>query len=186
MDHYLDIAIRPDPEFVTPMLLNALFAKLHVALIGSPALGHVGISFPAAPKSLASLGSLLRMHGNREVLTGLMQTEWFGGVGDHISVSRIRPAPANVPHCAVRRVQAKSNPERMRRRLIKRHAIVYEEAAKRVPEASTEKLALPWLQLKSSSTRQSFRLFILQQPAEPAVGEFNAYGLSRVATLPWF
>ncbi|MET0043908.1 MAG: type I-F CRISPR-associated endoribonuclease Cas6/Csy4, partial [Candidatus Thiodiazotropha sp. 6PLUC3] len=29
MDHFQDLQILPDPEFSTPMLMNALFAKLH-------------------------------------------------------------------------------------------------------------------------------------------------------------
>ena len=33
MDHYLDIRLLPDPEFPAPLLMNALFTKLHRALV---------------------------------------------------------------------------------------------------------------------------------------------------------
>jgi CRISPR-associated endonuclease Csy4 len=32
--HYLDIQVQPDPEFPAAHLMNALFAKLHRALVG--------------------------------------------------------------------------------------------------------------------------------------------------------
>ena len=33
MDAYLELRLRPDPEFSADLLLNALFAKLHRALV---------------------------------------------------------------------------------------------------------------------------------------------------------
>lgn len=35
MDHYLDIRVLPDPEFSAQTLLEALFAKLHRALVAT-------------------------------------------------------------------------------------------------------------------------------------------------------
>ena len=54
MDSYIDIRVRPDPEFSMPMLMNALVSKLHRALVAINA-DDIGISFPGytmAPKSL--------------------------------------------------------------------------------------------------------------------------------------
>lgn len=52
-------------------------------------------------------------------------------------------------------------------------------------EARTD---LPWLNLRSLSTGQSFRLFIRHGEllSAPVVGMFSTYGLSATATVPWF
>jgi CRISPR-associated endonuclease Csy4 len=49
-------------------------------------------------------------------------------------------------------------------------------------------LPLPYLALKSRSTGQPFSLFLHHTPLQPqpAPGSFNAYGLGRGATVPWF
>jgi len=46
----------------------------------------------------------------------------------------------------------------------------------------------PFVQLKSQSSAQSFRLFIQQGKLLdlPVEGEFSAYALSSKATIPWF
>ena len=63
-----------------------------------------------------------------------------------------------------------------------------EEAARRIPDEVAQRTDLPFIQLKSSSTGQHFRLFVehgaLQEHATP--GAFSLYGLSSTATVPWF
>jgi CRISPR-associated endonuclease Csy4 len=51
-----------------------------------------------------------------------------------------------------------------------------------------ERLSLPWLEVRSTSTGQRFRLFIDQEirPGPPVPGRFSPYGLSARATVPWF
>ncbi|CRI67085.1 conserved hypothetical protein [Thiocapsa sp. KS1] len=51
-----------------------------------------------------------------------------------------------------------------------------------------ERLSLPWIEVRSTSTGQHFRLFIDQKvrPGPPVPGRFSPYGLSATATLPWF
>ena len=39
MDHYVDIDVRPDPEFPVHQLMSALYAKLHRALVTQGSLG---------------------------------------------------------------------------------------------------------------------------------------------------
>ena len=107
---------------------------------------------------------------------------------DHVNVGALAHVPAGATHRTLRRVQAKSNPERLRRRLMKRHGLDETQARERIPDNAAKTLNLPFLQLRSCSTGQTFRLFLSlgpEQPA-PASGEFNAYGLSQNATGPWF
>ncbi len=173
MDHYLDIRLLPDPEFPAPILMNALFAKLHRALVAQSTT-DIGISFPGATPS--HLGGVMRLHGSAARLD------------THMDIGAISPVPDAAGHCQVRRVQSKSSAERLRRRYLKRHPEVDEEtAAQQIPNEAERRLALPYLRIKSSSSDQQFLLFIQQRPeVHQQTGDFNSYGLSSTATIPWF
>lgn len=187
MNHYIDLRLLPDPEISQPHLMGALFSKLHRALVAQHS-QHIGISFPAVQTRPPWLGDRLRLHGDQAELTGLMDANWLTGMRDHVHATRVLAVPPEARHRVVSRVQAKSNPDRLRRRQMRRHGLDAEQALARVPDAVAERLDLPFVQLQSQSTAQSFRLFIrhgeLLATASPGV--FGAYGLSATATIPWF
>lgn len=187
MDSYIELQLLPDPEFPATTLMNALFAKLHRGLANSGEV-RVGISFPDVASKGAGLGSRLRLHGQAADLEKLMSLNWLQGMRDHLSCGSLSVVPANASYRVVRRVQAKSSPERERRRLIARKGISLEAAIQAIPDSAAQNLKLPYVVLASQSTQQQFRLFIdhrpLQEQATP--GLFNAYGLSAEATIPWF
>lgn len=187
MDSYIELQLLPDPEFPATVLMNALFAKLHRGLATSGE-GRIGISFPDVEQKRIGLGERLRLHGTVADLERLMSANWLQGMRDHLSCSPISPVPATTAYRIVRRVQAKSSPERERRRLIARKGISAEAAMNAIPDSAAETLKLPYLLLRSQSTQQQFRLFVEHLPAqENAVkGSFSAYGLSAVATVPCF
>lgn len=187
MDHFIDLRVRPDPEFPVPQLLNALAAKLHRVLVALES-DDIGISFPHHRAKGAGLGDTLRLHGSAARLQQLMRTAWLGSMSEHVFPADVLPVPASASHRVVRRVQVQSNAERIRRRQMKRHGWTEEEARRRIPDTVEKQLDLPWLSLRSQSTGQPFRLFIEHQPVQPhpASGRFNAYGLSNTATVPWF
>lgn len=187
MDSYIELLLLPDPEFPPNTLMNALFAKLHRGLVSSGA-GRIGISFPDVEQKGVGLGARLRLHGTAADLERLMSVNWPQGLRDHLSCSPVSPVPATAVHRVVRRVQAKSSPERERRRLVRRQGISAEAARQTIPDSSAELLRLPYLVLTSQSTQQQFRLFVEHLPVrnEPVPGTFSAYGLSTVATVPWF
>jgi CRISPR-associated endonuclease Csy4 len=184
MDHYLELRLRQDPEFLETVLMNALFAKLHRALceVGQ---GGIGVSFPNADKNL---GDKLRLHGSKEALERLMALNWLTGMRDHLSIFELRPVPANCQHRIVQRVQAKSSAERLYRRSVRNGRLSEREAEKKTVTAKEERLQLPFVQLRSASTGEQFRLFIKQgAPMDrPQPGRFSDYGLSSIATVPWF
>lgn len=187
MDSYLELQLLPDPEFPATTLMNALFAKLHRGLVSNGE-GRIGISFPdVGPKAL-SLGLRVRLHGLAADLEKLMSLNWLQGMRDHLLLGPISAVPANAGYRAVRRVQAKSSPERERRRLITRKGISPEAAILAIPDSAAQSLKLPYVMLASQSTQQQFRLFIEHLPLrdQPVSGLFNAYGLSASATVPWF
>ncbi len=187
MDHYIDIRVRPDPELATPHVLNALAGKLHLALAGLKS-EHIGISFPRFRADRPTLGDTLRLHGDRQSLEQLMTRQWLAGINDHVRLGELLPVPATAKYRVVVRKQTCSSAERIRRRQMKRHGWTDEEAKQRIPDSIEKRLSLPFLNLRSQSTGQPYRLFIDHLPCQdtPAPGVFNTYGLSAAATVPWF
>lgn len=184
MDYFLDIRVLPDPEFAEEMLMAALFSKLHRAL-GQRGKGDIGVSFP-----LATLkpGPLLRLHGSVNALGELEELGWRKGLSDYCNSGAITPIPEILGWRCVSRVQVKSSPERLLRRSVKKGWLTEEAAALRLRSAKQQYTDLPWLNLKSLSSGQSFRLFIRHGELvdQPVSGSFGTYGLSSTATIPWF
>jgi CRISPR-associated endonuclease Csy4 len=187
LTHYIDIHLRPDPDFAASQLLAALYAKVHRALVrlGSD---DLAICFPGYSEKPLGLGHTVRVLGDSTRLAQLMALNWLSGMTDHIRVDSVAQVPADAAYRRLSRVQAKSNPDRLRRRLMKRHNLSSAQAQERIPDSATEKLRLPFLSLHSGSSGQKFFLFLrLQEPVASAnSGTFNAYGLSTTATIPWF
>lgn len=184
MDHYVDIQLLPDPELSQPVLMSALFAKIHSALISLKRV-QIGISFPKIQAlKTDGLGDCLRVHGNIDDLQLLLpQLTAF----DYAVSGHVLQIPALTKQCTVRRVQVDSSPERLRRRLMKRKHVSAAEARQLISDRAVKRLDLPFIMLRSRSTGQMFRLFIEQKQIDTAVtGEFNSYGLSNSATLPFF
>ncbi len=188
--HYIDITLLPDPEFSHAHLLGALVAKLHRALVQGQAT-DIGVSYPQhinQPVSRRTLGALLRLHGTPQALQGLMAQDWLKGMRDHTQATELRPAPANAQHRTVLRRQFKTNAERLRRRRMQRKGETAEQAAAAIPDSVERCPDLPFVQLRSNSTRQAFCLYVEHGPlsAQVVAGGFNAYGLGQGATVPWF
>ena len=188
MDHYLDITLLQDPEFSQHHLMDALFAKLHRALVGAGC-GDIGISFPQMRETVTGLGTVLRLHGRAARLSELMAANWLAGIRDHAALGAVQAVPSTCTSFrVVSRLQAKSSPARERRRLIRRKGLTEEQAMAKIPDKCAEVLHLPYVQMRSQSTGERFLLFIQHGPvqAAPEEGMFSAYGLSPTGTVPWF
>jgi len=187
IDHYLELKLLPDPEFPAPQLMNALFAKLHRGLHDLRR-NDVGVSFPDVEQARHGLRAPPRLHGSAEALARLMALNWLTGMRDHLDIGEVAPVPPQAKHRCVSRVQVDSNPERLRRRLMKRHGLDAEAAQARIPDNAAQRCALPFVSLRSNGSGEHFRLFIRHGPlldtAQP--GPFGAYGLSTTTTVRWF
>lgn len=106
MDHFQDLQILPDPEFSTPMLMNALFAKLHRSFVKIEN-RSIGVSFPHVNPDKPSLGDILRLHGDSMDLLRLQEEDWQSGMWDHMKMKAITPVPDDCKFCRVKRVQVK-------------------------------------------------------------------------------
>lgn len=181
MDCYIEIKVLPDPEFDSTTLMNALYSKLHRALV-DVGHGEIGVSFPHMGKTP---GDVLRLHANRMAIDRLMGCSWLKGLCDYTAVSQVLSIPQNVGHVNVSRVQSKKTAARLRRS-VKRGSISKLQAEEIL--ADRTQIKKPFFRLRSSSTGQHFPLFIerskLQQRA--VFGSFSAYGLSEKATVPYF
>ena len=183
MDHYVDIQVLPDPEFLETTLMNELFSKLHRAL-GKHGQGKIGVSFPDHGKTL---GARIRLHGGKKALEEFMQTQWITGMTDYCRVSDVRPVPPQTSFCTVKRVQAKSVYNK-RKRSVAKGWLDESEAQKCIPDSQQRTLDLPYAQLRSLSNGNMMRVYIEHgEPVQQSVaGSFSAYGLSSTATVPWF
>lgn len=187
MDHYIDLGLRPDPEFSPPVLMGALFSKLHRALISLEA-EDIGVSFPEYAIKPRTLGEILRAHGTADRLRQLLALDWLAGMRDYVTVSSVSIVPDNARYRVVRRAQPKTNIDRLRRRHARRHRVPLAVAEERIPARVIKPVTLPFATVRSLSTGQTFSLFIelgdLQH--EQTLGTFNRYGLATRATIPWF
>lgn len=185
--HYIEIRILPDPELSAAHLMGALYGKLHRALVQMGTQG-LGVSFPGYSLQPRAVGSVMRIHGSLSELQSLEQTQWLRGLRDHIDLKQASPVPQGATYRIVYRRQFKTNVDRLRRRRMKRHGETADQAAAAIPERVQQQPNLPYIQLRSQSTAQTFCLFLEMGPEQEvaALGRFNAYGLSAQASIPWF
>ncbi|MCK9529275.1 MAG: type I-F CRISPR-associated endoribonuclease Cas6/Csy4 [Gammaproteobacteria bacterium] len=187
MDHYVEFSLRQDPEFTPPVLMGALFSKLHRALVVLEA-DDIGVSFPRYQLKPRSLGTILRLHGKADRLCQLLALDWLAGMRDFVDVGLVAAVPHGVKHRVVHRVQPKTSVERLRRRHARRHQVSLSIAEERIPDSVLRPVALPFANVRSQSTGQTFSLFIGMGKLldEPIPGTFSRYGLATDATVPWF
>ena len=193
MDHYIDIKILPDPDFTTPSLMSVLFNKLHRALAEYQS-NSIAISFAelgnVKDDSDGALGSIFRLHGNQADLANLMETNWLKGMNDHIKKSEVAPVPSKHEFIQLRRLQCMSMSKiaRMRQRRMQRENETLEQATQAIPDSLTTKLKKPFVNVKSASTGQSFKLFFEQKTTKDTdlVNECNCYGIAKTGVLPIF
>lgn len=180
MDHYLDYHVQADEALTRPALISALFTHLHLALVDQQR-SDVGVSFPQAGKDL---GPVMRVHGTASVLESLSQTPGLRRLRDYHRAAEVAPVPAGHRWCRVARRQPAVSWSKARR-MIKRGTLTEEEA-----EALCQRrgqLSDPYVTIKSQSTGQVFKLFIVQQPVSSPPEQapsFGRYGLG--GTVPWF
>ena len=185
--HYVDIQLLPDPEFDRKLLLGALYAKLHRALVQLKA-DDIGVSFPGYQLQPCSLGDLLRLHGAAPSLQKLLETDWLRGMRDHVALGAITLTPLDVKHCRLIRRQFKTSVDRLRRRRMLRKGETLQQAVAAIPDTVERQPNLPHVHIRSYSTNQVFSLFLERGDPQDELkgGKFNSYGLSAMATVPWF
>ena len=183
MDHYFDIVIKPDAEMRENVLLNMVYTKLHRVLVDLNS-NNLGISFPEVN---LHLGTRLRIHGNEAAVNKLGMT-WLGGLSGYCHVSAVSKVPDTVnSHRTVSRKQLNMTHAKMNR-LLKRGSLEPADVGRYKEKMFAQPLSAPFLELVSISSGERYRrnLQLGEIQTAPALGEFDQFGLSRTATIPWF
>lgn len=183
MDYYVDIKVRPDEEMRQNVLLNKVYSKLHKALFSMNST-EIGVSFP---QYNVLLGKIIRLHGTNDKLTELQATDWLGGLKDYCEVSTIQNLPANTQYRTISRIQSNMTEAKLRR-LIQRGSISTEEAKTYKAKMFQKGLDNAYLELESTSNGHKHRRYLQFSDliSEPVIGQFDHFGLSKTATVPWF
>lgn len=183
MKYYQCLKLKPDEESPVYFLRNVCFTKLHKALHTLKST-DIAISFP---NYKVKLGDVIRLHGTESRLTELQDTNWLGGLSGYCDVSEIRAIPDEMKHRNISRIQSNMTASKLRR-LIKRGSINAEEAKQYKAKMFTQGLDNPYLELDSASNGNKHRRYIQfgELLDNPIAGEFDQFGLSKTATVPWF
>lgn len=183
MNHYFEIRMQPDPEIPVTVLMNAVYTKLHKSLCDLNSTS-IGVSFP---NSKLTLGDTLRLHGTIEDLGKLQSLSWLGGMTGYCQQSAIAQAPAESKFRTVSRLQPTMTQAKLNR-LVKRGSISDDEVKAYKAKMFTKGLDNPYLELQSGSNGHKHRRYIHfgELLDKPVAGEFDQFGLSKTATIPWF
>ena len=186
ISHFIDIEVRPDPEFSKTHLMSALYSKLHRQLVSMRS-DNIAVGFPGYSLRPRGLGDKVRLLGAQDVLEALMESDWLMGMESMVNVAFISTVPLGATHRCLKRRQFKTSGERLRRRFKRRHDVTDEEVERLMPDKQVL-VDLPYVRLRSTSTGQAFSMFLaLGDPlTQPVPGIFNSYGLSAQASIPWF
>ena len=192
MKFYIDITLLPDVEVGLHFLWQKLYQQIHLALVEMQDINGtapIAVAFPEYDIDKHNLGKKLRLlAGDQRQLDALNIQKWLARLTDYLHMTKVREVPGNITTFSrFKRLQAKSNVERLARRKARREGISEAEALNKLAGFKEEKLRAPFINLQSLSGGQSFRLFIAKEEVEQAVaGDFSLYGLSSTATVPWF
>lgn len=192
MKHYIDIILLPDAEANLGFLWQKVYGQLHIALVeqkNAKGKFEIAVSFPEYDNKTFPLGSKLRLLApTKEQLQKLDIGKWLNLLTDYCHCTSIKEVPEAVSgFMCFKRVQFDTNVERLARRRAKRKGESLEQAMQHFTGFKDQESKLPYINMISLSKNKRFRLFIEKKEGiEEKTGEFNCYGLSKTATVPWF
>ena len=195
MKYYLEITLSEHSELGIYGLWEKFFTQLHLALVemqGKTGSIFTGISFPEyryEDENGGYLGNKLRVFGETEdALKQLDLLKWLSQLTNSIHSTGIQQVPSEdvTGYVRFQRKHIKGSLQNLSKRYAKRHNISIAEAEKHYNGLKSE-CDLPFLNLKSLSNDQTFRLFISKVKSESFINKgFGTYGLSTVSTVPEF
>lgn len=189
MKFYREITLMDQEGLIPYFIWSKLYGQLHIAFAehkNDQGKVPFGLSFPEYQYDLNNgkirLGKKLRIFAKtEEELQALDLSKWLSRLMDYVHIQSIKPVPEKVDGYAVyQRHQVKGNPQRLARRYAKRHDVSYEEALATYQSMNIQKTNLPYVQMKSLSKDQMFKLFIEKTvvDSESTEARFTTYGLN--------
>ena len=193
MNFYQEITLIDHVEISAYFIWSKLYGQLHLAFVEQKDESNqvaFAVSFPQyqydLEKKKITLGKKIRIFAKtREALMVLNLNHWLARLTDYVELKQIEEVPKDVSGYAIyQRHQVKSNPERLARRYAKRHNVSYEEALGIYQSMDMQRTNLPYVQMKSLSKDQSFRLFIEKKivDSKSVEASFTTYGLNSKET----
>ncbi|GIU22455.1 hypothetical protein TUM4637_04060 [Shewanella hafniensis] len=222
MKYYLDITLLPDAEANLGFLWHKVFQQIHLLLVEhkvSKDDSAIALSFPQydanKPHSQKAfpLGDKLRLLAETEQqLVKLNIALCLARFSDYVHIKAIKAVPSNVTEYAYFTRRHVKSPDKLRKNIDARAAVIAQKNGFDISEVKTRLLAsidklqtqsrLPFIHLRSLSTdkavnpedRKKFLLFIeCRKVTEPSSNNsrFTCYGLSRRSpteqvAIPWF
>jgi len=192
MNYYQEITFLPEADIGISFLRDKVFKQIHLRLVEfkkNDGTTPLAIAFPTYLADETGLGNKLRIFSEeREILEQYDLSSVLSKFSDYVHNSSIRCVPAEVKgYLIFSRKQSKTNKERLARRLAKRKGIGIDEALASYASFKEKILSLPFLTLKSSTTGEMFRLYIMKEKSEfIRDGKFNTFGLSLGGSVPDF
>ena len=192
MNYYIDITLIQDAEANLGFLWEKVYQQVHLALVENKTeenTSQIGLSIPEYGSSMFPLGSKMRLFSsNEQLLRQLDIGKWLNRLTDYVHFTSVRAVPGSVEQFAVfKRIRFDGNAERLARRRAKRKGESFEQALKHYEGYKQPQTDLPFINLKSLSDGQWFKLFIKKELVDSSeLGTFSCYGLSQRATVPWF
>lgn len=199
MKYYIELTLLPDADVNLYFIWQKVYGQLHLALVkmkNADGNSNIAVSFPGYGSKESSLGTKLRLFSQtQEQLQQLDIPQWLNRLSDYCHWTSIKKVPEVKQYACFSRKQFKTNIERRaRRRVIKTKENLQDTIAHLKKKGFTDqKSELPYINLESSpkpennNNKHRFRLFIDKTLLEKLeIGQFNCYGLSKTATVPWF
>jgi len=205
MNYYLDITLLPDAEANLGFLWQKIFQQIHIALVdnkvgdneSSIALSIPGYQSGASKEKDFPLGNKLRLLAvNENALVKLDIHQWLKRLSDYCHIKPIKPVPVDIKQYAqFKRKPVKSIEKKAKRRAEHLNKPYDEVLDYLFKEGRSDKCPLPYINVESQDTKKrveqggscQFSLFIEHMLFDaPASGKFDCYGLSKIATVPWF
>ena len=194
MQYYQEITILPNAELSVYAVWSKIFYQVHLKLAeaqNNEARGKIGVSFPKYENNAdkVCLGDKLRIFAESlDELAALRLVDALQRYKDYVKIKQPRMIPKRIVsgYAVYSRYRFESSRSQKARRYAKRHNISYDEAEQLFPNNARGKQP-PYIQLKSSTNGNSFRLYITKAlKDEECKNGFSAYGLDSLSTVPEF
>ena len=207
MKFYIEITLLPSIDVGINFLWAKLYQQIHLALVDmsdGKGIAPIGAAFPQYDTDKNRLGSKLRLFAKSESdLLKLDIKKWLNHLLDYAHITQIREVPNRIESYAIYKRQQPHRSFAKLKRLIKRKAkregMSMEEAKinltispkntidKKIKTDDAQLLKTPFIEIKSMSSDNRFRLFIIKERSLSYLeGNFNSYGLGDKSTVPEF
>jgi CRISPR-associated endonuclease Csy4 len=183
MESYIELQLKPDNEMPLNDLMNRVYSKLHKALYDLTS-HNIGVSFPSYR---ITLGNIIRLHSTNYELEKLQNKNWLGGMQSYCDISDILAVPIKTKFRVISRVQSNMTQSKLKR-LMNRSSISEVDVKQYRAKMFTKSLDNPYVEITSCSNGNRYRRFIhfSELIDSPLSGDFDHFGLSKSASIPWF